>query len=168
MLLEYVTTSLQVEQLIKQKFGEPRIIKLTITISSNFLLLLCYHDFQQFPYIYTFLFPLLTPSIDLLVTIIDTDEADVEEIALVQAMVQDQNCLVDPCSNNATCVDGLDTFFCVCAQGYTGLTCGIGRLYILLCIAVFPSYFVAAEDTEREPARYDKFLWDQPVHLSTY
>ena len=45
----------------------------------------------------------------------------------MQAMIQDKNCLVDPCSNNGTCVDGLDTFFCVCASGYTGISCGIGK-----------------------------------------
>ena len=56
-----------------------------------------------------------------------TDEAGAEEIALMQAMIQDKNCLVDPCSNNGTCVDGLDTFFCICASGYTGISCGIGK-----------------------------------------
>ena len=39
-------------------------------------------------------------------------------------MAADKNCYRNPCANNGTCIDGIDTFFCTCAAGYTGVTCG--------------------------------------------
>ena len=57
-----------------------------------------------------------------------TAEATEEDLAIVQAQAQDTNCEVSPCANNGTCEDGLDTFFCYCASGWTGKTCGVGKI----------------------------------------
>lgn len=36
------------------------------------------------------------------------------------------DCDSGPCSNGASCVDGVRSFTCACLPGYTGLTCGNG------------------------------------------
>lgn len=33
------------------------------------------------------------------------------------------DCADNPCRNGATCIDGIDSFHCVCPKGYEGLTC---------------------------------------------
>ena len=36
-------------------------------------------------------------------------------------------CADKPCLNGGTCVDGVNDYTCVCAVGYTGENCGIGK-----------------------------------------
>jgi len=38
-------------------------------------------------------------------------------------------CLSEPCLNNATCIDGLREYNCTCAAGYEGVNCQNG-MYI--------------------------------------
>ena len=37
-------------------------------------------------------------------------------------------CSPNPCENGGRCSDGVDTFTCACAPGYTGPTCGTGKI----------------------------------------
>lgn len=37
-------------------------------------------------------------------------------------------CASDPCENGGTCVDGMNSYTCMCPDGYTGPTCGISKL----------------------------------------
>ena len=39
-----------------------------------------------------------------------------------------KDCSPDPCENGGTCSDGVNTFTCVCGPGYTGPTCGTGKI----------------------------------------
>ena len=41
-------------------------------------------------------------------------------------------CVSDPCHNDATCVDEMNQFTCLCIPGYTGVVCETGRLLIWL------------------------------------
>ena len=36
------------------------------------------------------------------------------------------DCASDPCLNNAICMDQLNGFSCICAEGWTGPTCSLG------------------------------------------
>ena len=38
-------------------------------------------------------------------------------------------CASDPCQHDATCVDGVDEFTCLCVPGYTGAQCESKLLY---------------------------------------
>ena len=37
-------------------------------------------------------------------------------------------CSSDPCANNGTCTDGINSFGCQCPDGYTGVKCETGKL----------------------------------------
>ena len=41
-------------------------------------------------------------------------------------------CHSDPCAHNGTCIDGVNSFTCSCAEGYMGLNCGPGMYYIFV------------------------------------
>ena len=51
----------------------------------------------------------------------------------------DKDCNSDPCLNGAVCFDIFGEFFCVCAQGYSGATCEIGKFMNNLCFIPFMS-----------------------------
>ena len=36
-------------------------------------------------------------------------------------------CAESPCKNNATCIDRVANFECICNDGYIGLTCDLGK-----------------------------------------
>ena len=43
------------------------------------------------------------------------------------------DCNPNPCANDGTCTDGVDTYTCECAAGYEGPDCNISKwLYTLL------------------------------------
>ncbi|XP_072025991.1 uncharacterized protein [Amphiura filiformis] len=50
-----------------------------------------------------------------------SDEA--EEICSKQTVEAGNECLSNPCSNGATCEDGIDSYTCSCTSGWTGDTC---------------------------------------------
>ena len=37
-------------------------------------------------------------------------------------------CQSNPCQNGGNCVDGVNSFTCTCADGYTGTVCGTGEI----------------------------------------
>ena len=39
-------------------------------------------------------------------------------------------CSSDPCMNGGTCTDGVNSYSCACAPGYSGEDCDIGMCYI--------------------------------------
>lgn len=39
------------------------------------------------------------------------------------------DCVVDPCSNQGTCLDGVKEYQCNCSPGYTGVDCQTGIIY---------------------------------------
>ena len=47
-----------------------------------------------------------------------------------------QSCNSNPCKNGATCVNGLDNYYCVCDYGWSGNTCDMG-LYLIICFNYF-------------------------------
>ncbi|XP_053372499.1 uncharacterized protein LOC128546249 isoform X2 [Mercenaria mercenaria] len=52
------------------------------------------------------------------------DTVNVASLTLLIELVPDgDECLSNPCQNNATCVDGIIEFTCACAPGYEGITC---------------------------------------------
>ena len=51
------------------------------------------------------------------------------------------DCTPDPCMNGATCVNGVDSFNCTCAAGYTGNTCETGRRHEYSKIALIRRLF---------------------------
>ena len=42
-------------------------------------------------------------------------------------------CLSSPCVNDATCIDNINSYTCICADGYTGTHCesGMSNLHLL-------------------------------------
>ena len=36
-------------------------------------------------------------------------------------------CAINPCRNNGTCIDGIDGYSCKCKQGFNGTNCEIGK-----------------------------------------
>lgn len=64
-------------------------------------------------------------SVYLHVVVMVTELSAVEMVRTLQ-ILQSQavnECDSNPCGSGATCVDGLNTFFCDCPTGYTGSTC---------------------------------------------
>ncbi|XP_053372974.1 uncharacterized protein LOC123561094 [Mercenaria mercenaria] len=52
------------------------------------------------------------------------DTVNVASFTLFVELIPDvDECLSNPCQNDATCVDGIDKFTCDCAPGYDGTTC---------------------------------------------
>ena len=45
--------------------------------------------------------------------------------SLFSADVDD--CADQPCLNGGTCIDSVNDYTCICADGYTGKTCSIGK-----------------------------------------
>ena len=39
-------------------------------------------------------------------------------------------CANNWCENGGTCIDGVNTFSCTCAEGYNGPTCGNGKTFL--------------------------------------
>ena len=39
------------------------------------------------------------------------------------------DCAGEPCQNGGTCKDGLNDYICMCAVGYTGENCSVGKFY---------------------------------------
>ena len=39
------------------------------------------------------------------------------------------DCAVNPCLNGGACTDGVNSFTCACAAGYTDNTCSTGNFY---------------------------------------
>ena len=37
--------------------------------------------------------------------------------------VDNDECASNPCKNGGSCIDGLNTFTCTCADGYSGTDC---------------------------------------------
>ena len=37
------------------------------------------------------------------------------------------DCAVQPCLNGGTCIDAVNDYTCICAVGYTGKNCSVGR-----------------------------------------
>ena len=37
------------------------------------------------------------------------------------------DCAAQPCHNGGTCIDGVNDYTCVCAVGFTGENCNIGK-----------------------------------------
>ena len=60
------------------------------------------------------------------------------------------NCVDQPCLNGGTCIDSVNDFTCVCAVGYTGKNCSIGKNVsagppndkIFLYVSEHPFYFI--------------------------
>jgi len=50
-------------------------------------------------------------------------------------------CLSEPCGNDATCIDGLNEYTCVCAAGYEGVNCEIG-MYVFFIILSLLKYML--------------------------
>ncbi len=44
-----------------------------------------------------------------------------------------------PCKNNASCVDGVNTYTCECAPGFKGKDCGISTLALMLLLFLLSS-----------------------------
>ena len=42
------------------------------------------------------------------------------------AVIVVDDCASNPCFNNATCVDGVAMFTCLCSSGYEGVLCDEG------------------------------------------
>ena len=38
------------------------------------------------------------------------------------------DCLLNPCTNNGTCIDGISSFSCNCAHGFIGKECATSKL----------------------------------------
>ena len=36
-------------------------------------------------------------------------------------------CQPGPCENSISCIDGVNSYKCVCKPGYTGKNCGVGK-----------------------------------------
>ena len=43
------------------------------------------------------------------------------------------DCASNPCKNNATCSDGIDSFTCQCSPGYYGENCTESKFGVLTC-----------------------------------
>ena len=51
-------------------------------------------------------------------------------------------CASSPCSNGGTCVDvNVDTFICMCRDGYYGETCQYGKRLHILILTKFDTFF---------------------------
>ena len=44
-------------------------------------------------------------------------------LVIMESTVQIEDCAASPCQNGGTCVDGVNTYTCQCATGFTGSTC---------------------------------------------
>ena len=42
-------------------------------------------------------------------------------------MADIDDCAVQPCLNGGACVDAVNDYNCICADGYTGKNCSIGK-----------------------------------------
>lgn len=47
------------------------------------------------------------------------------------------DCLPNPCQNGGTCVDGINTFSCICLQGFSGGTCATSKSFCLFYSVFF-------------------------------
>ena len=45
--------------------------------------------------------------------------------SLILADIDD--CADQPCFNRGTCIDGVNDYTCICAVGYTGKNCSVGK-----------------------------------------
>ena len=45
-------------------------------------------------------------------------------------------CLSSPCVNDATCTDSINTYTCICADGYTGTHCESGMSYLHISVYI--------------------------------
>ena len=61
-----------------------------------------------------------------------------QEICDVCVLDDIDECASDPCQNAGTCVNGVNRFWCVCVDGFTGSECeGISRLFMHVIIICF-------------------------------
>lgn len=44
-------------------------------------------------------------------------------------VVDNDECQSNPCRNGATCIDGFNTFTCLCLPSYVGALCEQGKLF---------------------------------------
>ena len=42
-------------------------------------------------------------------------------------LVDVDDCAGEPCQNGGTCKDGVNDYTCMCAVGYTGENCAVGK-----------------------------------------
>lgn len=54
-------------------------------------------------------------------------------------LIDVNDCADNPCRNGATCIDGIDSFHCVCPKGYEGQTCDQSQFS-------FPFFFLYFEN----------------------
>ena len=55
-------------------------------------------------------------------------------------LVDIDDCADEPCLNGGTCFDSVDDYTCICADGYTGKNCSIGKnKFLFLSFAIIVS-----------------------------
>ena len=52
---------------------------------------------------------------------------DVALLTNVTNVVDINDCVPNPCANGGTCTDGVDSYTCDCAAGYTGPNCDVSE-----------------------------------------
>lgn len=58
------------------------------------------------------------------------------------------DCASSPCKNGATCIDGINTFQCVCPHGWEGSVCDAGEC-VVVCREVGANPTAASETEQR-------------------
>ena len=76
-------------------------------------------------------------------------------------------CASRPCMNDATCVDGVDSYSCTCLAGYFGHTCDIGRFGLVELIFVFIITYCTNYKPRitlyRHDCGYKRILWHSSI-----
>lgn len=45
----------------------------------------------------------------------------------LNSRIEFDQCVSQPCHNGASCINGINSYDCICANGYTGLKCEDGN-----------------------------------------
>ena len=53
-------------------------------------------------------------------------------IVIIVVFTDINECVSNPCENGATCNNEVNAFSCVCAEGYTGVSCATGLGFSLI------------------------------------